>query len=182
MNNDFLSKEEMIIMGFKNIGNNVSISRKASFYCPQYIEIGDNVRIDDFCILSGKICIGNNVHVSAGCYLFAGDAGIILEDFSSVSSRCAIYAISDDYSGNYMTNSTIDVLYRNVIKKKVIIEKYVVIGTGTTIFPGTKIREGCAIGAMSLINKSTEPWGIYIGIPGKRINERSKELLRFLSK
>ena len=32
---------------------------------------------------------------------------------------------------------------------------------------------------MSLVNKSTEPWGIYVGIPAKRIKDRSKDLLKF---
>ncbi len=31
------------------------------------ISIGDNVRIDDFCILSGKIELGSNIHISAYC-------------------------------------------------------------------------------------------------------------------
>jgi acetyltransferase-like isoleucine patch superfamily enzyme len=30
---------------------------------------------------------------------------------------------------------------------------------------------------MSLIRSSTEPWGIYVGSPAKRIKNRSKDLL-----
>jgi acetyltransferase-like isoleucine patch superfamily enzyme len=30
---------------------------------------------------------------------------------------------------------------------------------------------------MTLVNKSTEPWGIYIGNPAKRVKERKKDLL-----
>jgi galactoside O-acetyltransferase len=30
---------------------------------------------------------------------------------------------------------------------------------------------------MSLVNRSTQPWGIYVGIPARRVKERSKELL-----
>lgn len=175
----FYSKKELKNIGFVSIGNNVLISKKASFYSPECIEIGNNVRIDDFCILSGKIKINNNIHISAGSYLYAGDAGIILEDYSGISSRCAIYAITDDYSGNYLTNTMTDLKYRNVIKKEVIIKKYSIIGTGSTILPGVTIEDGCAIGAMSLVNKTTEPWGIYVGTPCKRIRERSKILLKY---
>jgi len=49
------------------------------------------------------------------------------------------------------------------------------------IFPGVKILEGSVVGAMSLINKSLGPWGIYAGIPVKFINQRSRELLKFLN-
>ena len=30
---------------------------------------------------------------------------------------------------------------------------------------------------MSLLNRSTEPWGIYYGVPARRREERSRKLL-----
>jgi acetyltransferase-like isoleucine patch superfamily enzyme len=30
---------------------------------------------------------------------------------------------------------------------------------------------------MTLVSKSTEPWGIYVGNPAKRVKERKKTLL-----
>jgi acetyltransferase-like isoleucine patch superfamily enzyme len=30
---------------------------------------------------------------------------------------------------------------------------------------------------MSMVTKSTDPWGMYVGIPAKRVKERRKELL-----
>ena len=33
------------------------------------------------------------------------------------------------------------------------------------------------MGAMSLVNKTTEPWGVYVGNPAKRVKERKKNLL-----
>ena len=50
------------------------------------------------------------------------------------------------------------------------------------IFPGVEIAEGCAIGALSIVNKSTEPWGIYFGTPVRRIKNRSKNLLELEEK
>lgn len=175
--NSFYTENELKKLGFKNIGINVLISRNAKFYNIKNITIGDNVRIDDFCILSGKIELGNFIHISAGCYLFAGFIGIKIEDYSSLSSRCALYAITDDYSGNYMTNSMVNESVRNVISKAILIKRYVVVGTDVTILPGVIIEEGCAIGAMSLLNKSLDSWGIYFGIPAKRVSERHKDLL-----
>lgn len=174
---DYYSKEELCKICFCSVGKNVFISKKVSIYNANIIKIGNNVRIDDFCILSGKIIIGNNVHISAGSYLFAGEAGIIIEDYSSISSRCAIYAITDDYSGEYLANPTVPAELRNVIKKEVIIKKYSIVGTGSTILPGVIIEEGCSVGAMSLVKESLQPWGIYVGIPCKRIKEKSKKLL-----
>lgn len=178
--NSFYNKNELDNLGLNCFGDNVLISKKVSIYNSNKITIGNNVRIDDFCILSGNIYIGNNIHIAAGCMLFAGDVGITIKDYSGLSSRCAVYAVSDDYSGNYMTNSTVNSEYRNVISKEVVIEKHVVVGTGSTILPGVTIGEGCAIGAMSLVNKSLSPWNIYAGVPCRKIKERSKKLLDFI--
>lgn len=175
----FLNNNELLEIGFKKIGSNVKISRKCSIYSPHKIEISDNVRIDDFCILSGKIEIGNNIHIAASTLLYGGEDGIVLEDFVALSSRVAVYAITDDYSGEYMTNSVIDDRFKNIISKKVIIKKHSIVGTGSTLLPGVVIEEGCSIGAMSLVTKSTESWKIYVGIPVRSIGYRSKNLLKF---
>ena len=63
--NSFYSQEELQSMGFKELGANVLVSRKASIYGAEKISLGNNVRVDDFSILSGRIEIGNHVHIAA---------------------------------------------------------------------------------------------------------------------
>lgn len=180
--NSFYTEQELKQLGFKAVGNNVLISRKASLYGTQEMVIGNNVRIDDFTLLSGKIEIGNNVHIAAYAALYGGGAGIIIGNYVGISSRCAIYAASDDYSGCAMTNPTIPLRYRKVIEKEVKLERHVLIGSGTTILPGVVIQEGTAVGSMSFVNHSLDKWGIYIGVPCKYIKERRKELLELTEK
>ena len=175
--NSFYDEEELKTIGFKSVGSNVLISRKSSIYNPANISIGDNVRIDDFCVLSGKITIGDYVHIATACLLFGGHTGIIIEDYTGISSRSAIYAESDDYTGEAMTNPTIPYKFRMVTGGLVTLKKHSVIGTGCTILPNVTIGEGCSIGSMSLVIRDLEDWGIYIGIPCKRIRDRSKNLL-----
>lgn len=76
----FYTEEELKGLGFRHIGNGVCISRKASIYGAQNISLGDHVRIDDFCILSGRIEIGSYVHVAAYTALYGGSDGIFIED------------------------------------------------------------------------------------------------------
>ena len=184
MQTSFYTVGELKKLGLSSIGDNVFISKKCSIYSPEKINIGNNVRIDDFCILSGKINIGNYVHIAAYCGLFAGDAGIDIGDYSTTSSRCSIYAISDDYSGEYMTNPMVPNDYRNVTEKKVVIKEHVIVGSGCTILPAVEIGEGVGIGSMSLVNKSLNPWKICFGRPCREVKDRSKELLKsdFLKK
>lgn len=176
----FMTPEEMNTVGFSSIGNNVLISKKVSIYGASKISIGSNVRIDDFCILSGKITIGNCVHISAYTGMFAGDAGIVVEDYATISSRNCIYAINDDYSGLFMTNPMVDEKYRNVTQKKVTIGKYSIIGSGCTCLPGVTIGEGAAIGAMSLIKRDIDAWSMNVGIPCHKYDNREKNILNFV--
>ena len=182
----FFNEEELQQQGFKSIGCNVLISRKACFYSTDKMEIGNNVRIDDFCFLSGKIILGNYIHIATGCILYGSIEGIIMEDFSAISPRSVVHADSDDYSGNALTNPMVDIEYRNVSFASVYVRKHAIIGSGCTILPGVDIGEGCAIGAMSLVKSSTKPWTINFGVPCRYIKERSRNLLelerQFLTK
>lgn len=182
MKTSFYTSEELRELGFRKLGENVLISKKISIYSPENISIGNNVRIDDFCILSGKIKLGNFIHIAAGCYLFGGTDGIEIEDFSTLSSRVAIYALTDDFSGKVLTNPMVPEKYRNVIHGKVKLGRHVIIGTGTTILPNITIGEGVAIGAMSLVLKDVTEWSIAVGIPAEVVKRREKNLLELESK
>ena len=57
------------------------------------------------------------------------------------------------------------------------IGRHVILGTQSVVFPGVSVAEGCATGAHTVINHSTEPWGIYVGSPARRIKSREKGLL-----
>ena len=174
--NSFFSVDELQNFGFKSVGQNVKISKFARFYDVHKISIGDNVRIDDFCVLSGNITIHSNIHIACFCALF-GSAGIIMEDFSGLSSRVSIYSCSDDYTGNAMTSPQVPIEFRILEEKTVILKKHGLVGSGALILPGGEINEGTVLGAMSVLKKPTEPWTIYGGIPAKKIKERKSDII-----
>lgn len=173
----YYSNKQLKQMGFKSLGENVKISDKASIYNCEEIEIGDNSRIDDFCVLSGKIKIGRNVHLAPFCLVAGGEKGILLEDFSGLAYQVQVFTQSDDYSGKTLTNPTVPEKYKNELKKEVVIGKHSIVGAASLIMPGVVLEEGTSIGAMSLVRKSTEPWSIYLGNPAKKIKRRKKDLL-----
>ena len=111
--------------------------------------------------------------------MFAGNAGIKIRDFVTISSRCAIYAISDDYSGEYMANPMVLDKYRNVDEREVVFDRYSIVGTGTTILPGSIVGEGAAVGCMSLVKDKLTSYGIFAGVPCKRIGDRKKDFLKY---
>lgn len=173
----YLTEFELKEMGFKRLGKNVKISDKASIYNADQIEIGDNSRIDDFCVISGKICVGKHVHIAPFCLVAGGVEGITMEDFSGLAYQMQVFSQSDDYTGKTLTNPTVPEIYKKEAKKAISIGRHVIVGAGSMIFPGVTLAEGCSVGAMTLVNKSTEPWGVYVGNPAKRVKERKKDLL-----
>lgn len=180
--NPYYTNKELKELGFKSLGRNVLISRTCRIYTPDEISIGNHVLIDDFTILNGEITVGDHVHISSNCELYAGEASITIGAFSGISSRCAFYATSDDFSGASLNNPTVPKAFRFEKNLPIVLGKHVLIGTGCSVMPGVQIGEGCSFGSMTLISKSTEPWGIYVGAPAKRLKERDKGLLEFEKK
>ncbi len=174
----YLSRDELEQLGFRSLGRNVRISNKAALYDAGQITIGDHSRIDDFCIISGNVTIGAYCHVTPMCLIAGGKPGVHIADFCTLAYGVKIFSQSDDYSGESMTNSLIPKKYKNEIFSEVSIEKHTIVGAGSIIMPGVLLQEGTAVGAMTLVTRSTEPWGIYTGVPARRRRDRSRNLLQ----
>ena len=175
----FYSVEELKSFGFKSIdlSGPVKISRKASIYKPELMSIGKNVRIEDYCVLNGEINIGDNVFIAVFC-LLDGHAGIDIEEDVTMAAKVSIHSGSDDYSGHSLVGSYVPVhLRKERIDGRVVIKKHCILGDSAVVMPNVVLAEGTAVGAMSFVKTSTEPFGIYAGVPAKRIRERSRDLL-----
>lgn len=176
----FYSQEELSTLGLKSYGTNVKISRFARFYSPEKISIGDNVRIDDFCILSGNVTIGSHIHISAYVALY-GSMGIELEDYTGISPMTAVYSAMDDFGGDYLIGPIHPEEKTHVTGGKVTIKRYSQIGTHCVIFPNLTIDEGVVIGACSMVRHSLESWGIYYGTPVTRNGNREKGIVELVN-
>jgi acetyltransferase-like isoleucine patch superfamily enzyme len=174
----YLTNEELKEMGFKRLGKGVKVSTKASIYNPECIELGDFSRVDDFCVISGNVTLGRYVHIAPFCLVAGGEKGVVMEDFSGLAYGVYVFSQSDDYSGCTLTNSTVSAKFKNEYKAKVKLGKHVIVGARSVVLPGVELAEGCAVGAMSLVNNSTDPWGVYLGNPARRLRDRKKDLLK----
>jgi len=175
----YYTEDDLKDFGFKSLGRNVRISSDARIYGQGNISIGNDVRIDDFAILvaiNGYITLGNYIFIARNSHL-SGHFGIEMHDFSSMAANTVIYSASDDYSGDHLTAQAIPQEYTAHLGGLVSIGKHVIIGSACTIIGPCNIGEGCSIGSMTLIQKDLEPWGIYIGIPARRLKDRKKGIL-----
>lgn len=173
--------EELKKMGITVYGENVSISKFANIYNPKNLILHDNIRIDDFTIISckGIIEIFNYVHISAQCF-FSSTTKIVIGNYSAVSVGTKIFGGCDDFSGEYLANPTIPEKYTNVKIGNILIGNNVIIGSNSVIMPDITIEDGAVIGANSFVNKNCDSWKIYAGSPIKFIKNRKTTCLQLL--
>jgi acetyltransferase-like isoleucine patch superfamily enzyme len=178
MTGGWLSLRKLRSLGVKLLGTDIYVSKDCRIYNPANVTLHNNVRIDDFTILSarGPIEIFNYVHIASHC-LLSSATRINCHNFSAIASGSKLFGSSDDYGGDFLTNPTIPKEFGNVKSGDIILQDHVLLGSNTIVLPGITFGEGTSVGAMSLISRNTEPWGVYAGVPGKRIKERKQGCL-----
>jgi len=173
----YLNQLQVAGLGLRSVGKNVLISDRSVIYDPGRTSIGDNSRIDDFCVLAGEIKIGRNVHVTVYCNLAGGRSGLSIGDYSTLAYGCHIIAQSDDYSGESMANSTVSAHFKKERSERVEIGDHVILGAGTMVLEGVRLADGTAAGAQTLFLESSEAWTMYVGQPARILRPRSRKLL-----
>lgn len=89
-----------------------------------------------------------------------------------------IFTSSDDYTGDHMCGPTVPAEFTGGRKGRVVLRRHVLIGAGSVILPGCTLGEGVSVGALSLVKTDLEPWGMYAGVPVRRLRERKRDLLQ----
>jgi galactoside O-acetyltransferase len=163
-------------LAFLACGEDVQIYPRAHIVSPETISIGDSVIIDDFVFLVGgaETRIGSFVHL-ASFSSYLGRGSLVIEDFVSVSSGARIYTGIDDFSGESLVGPGVPERWRRPERTFARIGKFAVVGANAVVFPGVTLGEGCAVGALSLVNRDCEPWTIYGGVPARPLKARRKD-------
>ena len=176
--------DELYDLGLKSVGKKVLVSTGATFYRPERISIGDYSRIDD----STTLTAGPNGSIAIGSYVYLGPYVMVesplaatFGDFSTLAARVTVYGASDNYLGESLTNPTVPPEYRELTNEAIHIGRHAIIGTHSVVLPGAHVGDGCAVGAMTLVNRTLEPFGVYVGAPARRIRERSRRILELES-
>ena len=161
----FLSDGELADVGVR-AGRNVLVSSDAQIFGGERLRIGDNVRIDAFCIIStgstGLVRLGSHIHISAAVRIF-GEGSVTLGDFTTISSASTLYSASDDFSGRHLVGPTAPNDLRSVDVQPIVLEDLAAVGAHSIVLPGKTLHQGAVLGAMSLARDSLDPWTIYTG-------------------
>ncbi len=130
----------------------MKLSKKAVLYggfqirSPWNIEVGDSV-------------IGYGA-------LLDGRSGIRIDDHVCLAVGVSIYTLQHDVNDEHFAV--------NQKGGSVEIEKYAWISSHTTVLPKVHVGEGCVLAAGGIATKNLEPYGVYAGIPARRISERNR--------
>lgn len=150
-----------------NLGKNSIISRKADLVLKKSLTIGDNCYIGSYTCLdtsSGEINIGDQTTIGRFCMIHGGTN---LKDRIRLASHICVVPNDHLYK-----DKKIYIKNQGVVQKDIYIDSDVWIGAQATILAGSYIKEGCVIGASSLVKGNLDPYGVYVGIPAKKISQR----------
>jgi virginiamycin A acetyltransferase len=137
------------------------------------IEICEYVYIDSFVRIRpvgglGDVYIGKNSFINAGTVIFSGN-GVYIGENVLIAPNCTLVP----------TNHAYIVRDKNVrdqgflsSKGGIVIERDVWIGSNCTLLDGAYLREGCVIGAGSLVRDEVEAYSVQVGNPLRKIGMR----------
>lgn len=148
----------------------MSISSHAKIY--GNLKVGKNVRIDDGCILTGDIEIGDYVHIGAYSVLL-GKNGIKIGSFTGFSPFTVIFTSCDDFSGETLFGPTIPEEYKNIKHSPVTIGDFVICGVKSSIV-AVDVPDGVSLGGHSMLKIKPHPWSIYAGSPARYLGHRDR--------
>jgi acetyltransferase-like isoleucine patch superfamily enzyme len=111
-----------------------------------------------------QIVIGSKVFINRGIDIDAGTASVCLEDGTVFGVGVVLAAGGHNISGPE----------RRALGPN---DAPVVIGAGSwlgarvVVLPGVHVAPGCVVGAGAVVTRDTEPNGVYVGVPARRVRD-----------
>ena len=110
---------------------------------------------------SGNLVIGECSIINSGCVLYTGN-GINIGNNVAIAANCTLAPVNHEYDRK-------DILIRNQgfreSKGGIVIEDDVWIGANCVLLDGAILRQGCVIGAGSIVRGEIKPYSINVGMP-----------------
>jgi maltose O-acetyltransferase len=108
------------------------------------LRVGDGSYVNHRCLFDrGDVELGRNVYVSTGVTFATGNHEIGTHDKRAGS----------DYS------------------RPIVVEDGCWIGANVILLSGVRVAAGCIIGAGAVVTSDTEPDGVYVGVPARRVRD-----------
>lgn len=174
-------------------GRNVVFGANVVLRHPKKIVIGDNVVIDDNCLLDAKgesnvgIMIGSGVFIGRNTILHCKNGDILIGDDVNIGFNCDIASshkveigrktLIAAYSyivggGHDFSKTDASVMDQKRIAKGIAIGAEVWIGAGVIVQDGCTIGESTIVGAGAVVNEDLPAKVIAVGLPARVLRNR----------
>jgi len=174
-------------------GRNVVFGANVVLRHPKKITIGDNVVIDDNCLLDAKgesnagITIGSGVFIGRNTILHCKNGDIVIEDDVNIGFNCDIASsnrvvigrkvLVAAYSyivggGHDFSKSDASVMEQKRTAKGISIGNEAWIGAGVIVQDGCSVGEGAIVGAGAVVTGNLPPKTVAVGLPARVIKNR----------
>jgi len=176
-------------------GRNVIFGQNVVLRHPHKIRIGDDVVIDDNCLLDAKgetnrgITIGNRVFIGRNSILSCKNGDIDLADGANIGFNCELfsasrvsigrdtllaaycYLIGGDHDFSDVSQPVISQARRS---EGVIVGAGAWLGAGAKVLDGVSVGDGAVIGAAAVVRSAVPAGAIAVGVPAKIVGQRGE--------
>ncbi|MBN1352394.1 acyltransferase [candidate division KSB1 bacterium] len=188
-------------------GRNVTFGQNVVLRHPNKIFLGDNVVIDDNCVLDAKgesnqgLFIGNGVFIGRNTILSCKNGDIHLDENVNMGFNCEIFSASNVSLGknnliaaycyiiggtHHMDRLDVSPLEQERSSAGIVMEDNLWLGAGVKVMDGVRIGRDSVIGTSAVVSKDIPAYSIAVGIPAKVLrsrldgaaNEKSKTTVR----
>lgn len=177
-------------------GRNVVFGQHVVLRHPSKIRVGDNVVIDDNCLLDAKgdsnegITIGSGVFVGRNTILSCKNGDIRLGDRANLGFNCEVFSASRVVLGEdallaaycYVIGGDHDfsdtskaVLEQSRRSAGVVIGSGVWMGAGVKVLDGVRIGPHAIVGAGAVVREDVPEYAIAVGMPARVVGQRTPD-------
>lgn len=178
-----------------SVGRNVVFGQNVVLRHPHKIRVGDNVVIDDNCLLDAKgdtntgITIANGVFIGRNTILSSKNGDIELEDGANIGFNCEVFSASRVRVGagtliaaySYLvggdhdpTDRTTGVLEQGRVSRGIVVGAGAWIGAGVTVLDGVAIGDRAIVGAHAVVRADVPAGATAVGIPARIVGAASE--------
>ncbi len=171
------------------VGSNVVFGRGITLRHPHKIRLGDNVIVDDNCVLDAKgssnsgISLGDGVFVGRNTIIYCKDGDIEIQPKVNISANCKLFSshrlvigkgtMIAAYTyilsgGSYDYESEVPLVEQDSYAKgPTVIGERCWLGAKSVVLDGVSIGDRAVIGAGAVVTKNIPASSVAVGIPAK---------------
>jgi acetyltransferase-like isoleucine patch superfamily enzyme len=192
----FITRKVFFKKLFKQVGKNVIFGRNLVLRHPHKVVIGDNVIIDDDCLIDAKgesnsgieigeyvtigrfsslvckdadISVGSHVNIGSSVKIIVANKGKIeIGSQIDIGSGCHFSGGSYDYSQSDVLPST-----QRLATKGIVVEDLAWIGAGVIVLDGVHIGAKSIVGAGAVVTHDIPANSIAFGVPAEVVKQRA---------